>query len=300
MAGMTYYSENTSNIQLDATLLPKLTPPEAPPPPRAPNPHTASAPFQILPVKTGGPSDTSGGDQDPERPLRLPNLPSPSLATVPPPSFINAAAQAVALSFGSTHYAIVGGAACALLGNARTTVDIEVVVMKGETKRARDKLAAQATHFLVDPKTRHTKYLSQRTVDIEISTPPLLFQQDFDETTPTVTMAHERQGAQADAHLECPVSFDSGARKRNQEDDRRRGYHFPSVLVRKQSPVADSQQMPQPQRSFCGLVYYPYPLRRQGFVRARWLGRDHWYADSRVNYILGDSIRLLDPLERTY
>lgn len=57
--------------------------------------------------------------------------------------------------------------------------------MKGETKTARDKLAAQRTHFSVDPKTRHTTYLSSPAVQIEILTPPLLFREKFDETTPT-------------------------------------------------------------------------------------------------------------------
>lgn len=58
--------------------------------------------------------------------------------------------------------------------------------MKGETKMARDKLAAQGTHFSVDPKTRHTNYLSKPAVEIEILTPPLLFKERFDKDTPTL------------------------------------------------------------------------------------------------------------------
>lgn len=55
--------------------------------------------------------------------------------------------------------------------------------MKGETKTARDKLAAQSTHFSVDPRTRHTNHLSKPAVQIEILTPPSLFKEIFDETT---------------------------------------------------------------------------------------------------------------------
>lgn len=120
--------------------------------------------------------------------LKLATLPAPVEQQIPPRRFILAAAQAVALSFGSTHYAVVGGAACLLLGSLRTTVDIDVVVLRGETKVARDKLAAQATHFVVDPKTRHTTYTTQPAVEIEILTPPLLFSEEFEENTPIITV----------------------------------------------------------------------------------------------------------------
>lgn len=158
------------------------TPPKAPAAPKAP------APPQPPAVKTGGPSNAAATGT-PEKPPSLPNLPNESSATEPPPNFISAAAKAVALSFGSTHYAIVGGAACLLLGSTRQTTDIDAVVIKGETKTARDKLCAQKTHFSVDPKTRHTNYLSKPAVEIEILTPPLLFKENFDKDTPTVTVA---------------------------------------------------------------------------------------------------------------
>lgn len=146
------------------------TPPKAPAPLRAPAPPKAPTPPQLPVVKQAGSSKTpssGAGTQAQGNLPRLPSLPGESKAAFPPPSFINAAAQAVALSFGSsTHYAIVGGAACLLLGSRRTTVDIDAVVIKGETKIARDKLAAQVTHFSVDPKTRHTNYNSKPAVEI--------------------------------------------------------------------------------------------------------------------------------------
>lgn len=163
-----------------SVMSPKVPPP--PPPPRAPALPESPA------IRTYGPSNTSGAEM-PGEPLILPSLPSVSSATDPPPSFINAAALAVALSFGSTHYAVVGGAACLLLGGNRQTTDIDIVVMKGETKMARDKLATQAAHFSVDPKTRHTNYLSKPAVAIEILTPPLLFKERFDKDTPTLVVA---------------------------------------------------------------------------------------------------------------
>lgn len=158
------------------------TPPKAPAAPKAP------APPQPPAVRPGGPSNAAAAGTA-EISLVLPKLPTGSSATEPPPDFITAAAKAVALSFGSTHYAIVGGAACLLLGSTRQTTDIDAVVAKGETKTARDKLAAQKTHFSVDPKTRHTNYLSKPAVEIEILTPPLLFKENFDKDTPTVTVA---------------------------------------------------------------------------------------------------------------
>lgn len=159
------------------------TPPKVPPPPKAPPQPPA--------VKQAGSSNTSGAGTQAQGNLpKLPSLPGKSTAASAPPSFVIAAAQAVALSFGSsTHYAIVGGAACLLLGGSRTTSDVDVVVLRGETKTARDKLAAQVTQFSVAPKTRHTNYNSTPSVEIEILTPPLLFKEKFEEQTPTV-IAH--------------------------------------------------------------------------------------------------------------
>lgn len=157
-------------------------PPHAPTPPKAPAPSFESQSSISNATQSTTPSE--------EEPLNLPALPQACPAKEPPSSFIKAAAQAVALSLGSTPYVIVGGAACTLLGSQRTTTDVDIVVMKGETKTARNKLAAQAMHFSVDPKTRHTEYLSSPAVQIEILTPPLLFRENFDEATPTVMVGY--------------------------------------------------------------------------------------------------------------
>lgn len=186
MSGLIHISEMPEEQQSDAT--PK-TPSEIFINPKAPIPNSHQAP---IPPKAPAPSlqsrivatDKTGPSE--EKLLNLPALPQACPAKEPPSSFIKAAAQAVALSLGSTPYVIVGGAACTLLGSQRTTTDVDIVVMKGETKTVRNKLAAQATHFSVDPKTRHTEYLSSPAVQIEILTPPLLFRENFDEATPTV------------------------------------------------------------------------------------------------------------------
>ena len=69
---------------------------------------------------------------------------------------IRDAAQAIGKAFRDNHYAIIGGAACTLLGSTRTTVDVDVVVPTGKTSAARSLLQSQTELFDVDKKTRHT------------------------------------------------------------------------------------------------------------------------------------------------
>lgn len=87
-----------------------------------------------------------------------------------------------ALDGGNQTYAIVGGAACALLGSKRITLDVDVAIPKNETKMARN-LLRNATGFTVQPKTFHTFFGA---TEVELLAPPSLFRQKFDSSTPTV------------------------------------------------------------------------------------------------------------------
>lgn len=107
----------------------------------------------------------------------------------PPPDIglVKASAEAVAWALGTEQcYAIVGGAACVLLGSIRSTFDVDFVVPKGQTKTARSLLKAQPDYFDVDKRTQHTVYRSDPPVQIEILTPPALFKQEFTASTPVV------------------------------------------------------------------------------------------------------------------
>ncbi|KAI0473421.1 hypothetical protein GGR56DRAFT_530815 [Xylariaceae sp. FL0804] len=106
---------------------------------------------------------------------------------VPSPDQTRSAVQAVAEALGSTAYAIVGGAACTMLGSHRSTWDVDFVVPKGQTRTARSLLKQTGTAvFNVDPRTQRTTFTPTPAIEIEILTPPLLFQQDFTAATPTV------------------------------------------------------------------------------------------------------------------
>lgn len=102
-----------------------------------------------------------------------------------PNTVIIQAASAVGAALGRSHYAIMGGAACALLGSIRKTSDIDLVVVKGGTVSARSRLMNRSD-FKVDPRTRHTHYRSDNDVPNEILTPPMLFKGEFSESTPTI------------------------------------------------------------------------------------------------------------------
>lgn len=106
-----------------------------------------------------------------------------------PPGHIRAAAQAVAQALNDKQcYAVVGGAACSLLGSTRYTVDIDIVVPKGSTKAARSLLKSRLDDFEIDPRTQHTAYRSVPPVQIEILTPPLLFRGEFTSSTPVISV----------------------------------------------------------------------------------------------------------------
>jgi hypothetical protein len=98
-----------------------------------------------------------------------------------------AAAQAVGKILGDRTYAIVRVAGCALLGSSRTTTDIDIVVPRGHTLETR-KLFRDQERFVVEKGTLHAYFQSNPRVDIEILTPPMLFREDFEASTPTVTV----------------------------------------------------------------------------------------------------------------
>lgn len=103
---------------------------------------------------------------------------------------ILAAADAIGHYLKDRPYAIVGGAACALLGSGRITKDVDLVVPRGETKDTGNILKNQTTHFDVGKKTLHTYYKSDPRVEIEILTPPSLFREPFDASTPVITVGN--------------------------------------------------------------------------------------------------------------
>ncbi|KAF1973758.1 hypothetical protein BU23DRAFT_464108, partial [Bimuria novae-zelandiae CBS 107.79] len=72
-----------------------------------------------------------------------------------------------------------------LLGSPRTIEDVDVVVPKDAVAAARTLLVAASGHFTVDPRTRHTHYITSPAVEIEILSPPTLFQETFNLDTPT-------------------------------------------------------------------------------------------------------------------
>jgi hypothetical protein len=115
------------------------------------------------------------------------NMASTSAVEYPSADQIIAAVKAIAHALGTSQpYAIVGGAACMLLGSSRLTTDVDLVVPKGETKAARQLLKNQTDHFLVDSRTNHTICLGPPPIEIGILTPPALFREPFDASTGTI------------------------------------------------------------------------------------------------------------------
>jgi hypothetical protein len=106
----------------------------------------------------------------------------------PTPEQVRAAAQAISSFLGSQVYAVVGGAACSLLGSSRVTEDVDVVVPQGATKETRQKLKSQAAYFDVEKRTLHTYYKSTPPVEVEILAPPSLFKENFSSSTPVVVV----------------------------------------------------------------------------------------------------------------
>jgi hypothetical protein len=104
---------------------------------------------------------------------------------------VREAAQAVGRVLGDQAYAIIGGAGCALLGSPGTTTDVGIVVPMGQTTEIRKLFKAQEG-FVVEKRTLHTYFSSNPRVDIEILTPPMLFKEEFDASTPTVRIGYAK------------------------------------------------------------------------------------------------------------
>lgn len=107
---------------------------------------------------------------------------------IPHQSAVIACAQTIAQVLGSQHFAVVGGAACLLLGSNRSTFDVDIVVPQGETKAARARLQAHPECFDVEKRTLHTFYRSDPPVGVEILTPPALFKESFSSSTPVLVV----------------------------------------------------------------------------------------------------------------
>lgn len=107
---------------------------------------------------------------------------------MPPPNdsqsqvAVRNATHAVGAALRQTKYAVIGGAACMLLGSPRITQDVDFVVPTGQTRTARQELR-NAGVFTIQPGTLHTFYQG---VEIEILAPPALFKEPYDAETPTM------------------------------------------------------------------------------------------------------------------
>jgi hypothetical protein len=112
---------------------------------------------------------------------------NPQISLLPTSEKILEAAQAVACALGkTTPYALVGGAACCVLGSTRATSDVDFVVPRGGIAAARQRLQDKDEWFRVDKRTRHTAFLSDPEVPIEILAPPALFREEFTSDTEVV------------------------------------------------------------------------------------------------------------------
>lgn len=98
----------------------------------------------------------------------------------PSPSEVLSASKAIGQALQGSTYAIVGGAACQLLGSTRITEDVDFVVPQGKTRDARTSLR-DSGQFQIEARTLHTRHQS---VGIEILAPPAMFKERFDADTP--------------------------------------------------------------------------------------------------------------------
>ncbi|KAL2259614.1 hypothetical protein VTK26DRAFT_6654 [Humicola hyalothermophila] len=105
---------------------------------------------------------------------------------LPSPQQTRQAADAIAYAMADNPYAVVGGAACSVLGSERVTSDVDFVVPQGGTKAARALLRGFEQLFEIEKRTNHTYYKSTPPVEVEILTPPALFKQPFGPETPVI------------------------------------------------------------------------------------------------------------------
>lgn len=117
-----------------------------------------------------------------------PSNPIPNPSAYQPQVAVRNAARAVGAALHQTKYAVIGGAACMLLGSPRLTQDVDFVVPTGQTGAARQELR-NAGVFTIEPGTLHTYYQG---VKIEILAPPALFKEQYNAETPTVEVQQVR------------------------------------------------------------------------------------------------------------
>lgn len=106
----------------------------------------------------------------------------------PTPNQVLAAAEAIGYYLRDQTYAVVGAAACLLLGSERVTKDVNIVVPQGTIKDIRKILKNQPAYFDVEERTLHTHYKSDPMVEVEILSPPFLFREAFNASTPVVVI----------------------------------------------------------------------------------------------------------------
>ncbi len=117
-------------------------------------------------------------------------------------SQITAATRALAQALENEPYAFVGGAACQLLGSARMTQDVDIVVPRGAPSRILD-ILRQSPHFRMAP-NRATSFVgagaaaddmpgsaaaaTAAAVAVDVLSPPARFAEPYDAQTPTLTV----------------------------------------------------------------------------------------------------------------
>lgn len=105
------------------------------------------------------------------------------------PQDVHEACAALGACLGkNVKYAVVGGAACQLLGSTRETEDVDFVVPQGQVAAARALIGGDKERFTVEPRTLHTYYKSTSQLRIEIISPPGTFKESFDADTSTYTI----------------------------------------------------------------------------------------------------------------
>ncbi|PIL30717.1 hypothetical protein GSI_06885 [Ganoderma sinense ZZ0214-1] len=110
-------------------------------------------------------------------------------------SAIHAAAMAVAETLNPRPYAVVGGAACMLLGSMRLTEDVDLVMPRGTVAEYRKLFRtpeAESRGFTTGTEQpRHTFHGAERAL-VEFLSPAGMFRGAFDENTPTVVVDRVR------------------------------------------------------------------------------------------------------------
>ncbi len=99
------------------------------------------------------------------------------------------ATVALSRTLANEPYAVLGGAACQLLGSGRITQDVDFVVPRNTPSRILD-ILRQSALFHVAP-NRDASYVGTpgTVVHIDILSHPQRFPERYDESTPTITIA---------------------------------------------------------------------------------------------------------------